>query len=98
MSKKTVALAATLLVGSIGAASAQGQTQSREAGQAPAAVPYSQQVPDTAPLAPHIHKPEVNPNAAGTMREGDKKPSYPKTGEESREHSGSVGSNANTHP
>jgi hypothetical protein len=99
MSKKIMALAAVLLAGGVGAASAQGQMQGQGSGQGQTATPpYSQQVPTTVPLGPHIDKPKVNPSAAGTLNEWER-PSPPQnaTGD-TREHSGSVGVNANTHP
>ena len=75
MSKKTMALAAVLLACGIGAASAQGQMhRDRQVQigtgivQTADAAPYTQQVPDTAPLGPHIGKPKANPSAAGTVR------------------------------
>lgn len=92
MSKRIMVLAAVLLAGAIGTASAQGQTQGQGqgSGQARTAMPpYTQQVPDTAPLGPHVTKPKVNPSATGTMREGDNSLSQQKIGEDSREHSGS---------
>lgn len=91
MSKRTMALAAVLLACGIGAASAQGQAQM-------ATTPYHQQVPDTVPLGPHINKPEVNPSAAGTLTGREGRSTKGKANEDSREHSGSVGTNANTHP
>jgi hypothetical protein len=100
MSKRITALTAVLLAGGLGTALAQGQGSGQGAGQGQGqAVPsYTQQVPDTAPLGPHVTMPKVNPSAAGTVREEDKSASQQKTGEDDREHSGSVGSNANTHP
>jgi hypothetical protein len=62
-----------------------------------AAPPYSQQVPTTVPLGPHIDKPKVNPSAAG-MLSGWEKPSRGTVDASNREHSGSVGVNANTNP
>jgi hypothetical protein len=99
MSKRIAALAAVLLAGGIGAAAAQGQTQGQGSGQARKTAPlYTQQVPDTAPLGPHIDKPKVNPSAAGEAT-GWKDPTPPSNGTgDTREHSGSVGINANTHP
>ena len=72
MSKRTMALAAVLLACGIGGASAQGQMQGQMQGQGAGqaqtvAPPYSQQVPDTAPLGPHVNNPKVNPSAAGTL-------------------------------
>jgi hypothetical protein len=124
MSKRTMALAAVLLAGGIGAASAQGQMpqgqaqgQMQGSGQAQAVLPpghppvpvpgstpppYSQEVQaaPVVPLGPNIHKPKVNPSAAGTLTEW-RQPgtsSHAKTDKGNREHSGSVGTNANTHP
>jgi hypothetical protein len=97
MSKKTMALAAVLLACGIGTASAQGQMQGQGQGQT-ATPPYSQQVPATVPLGPHIDKPEINPSAAGTVREGKSPSSKNNANADTREHSGSVGTNANTHP
>ena len=69
------------------------------AGQARTTIPpYSERTPDTKPLGSHVGQPEINPSAAGTVRERDKGASQTKTGEDSGEHSGSIGSNANTHP
>jgi len=129
MSKRTMALAAVLLAGGIGAASAQGQMQmpaqgagqvraapaegqqiqgrqgqgtgqAGNAGAAKSLPPYSQQVqmPATAPLGPNVNKPKVNPSAAGTVTQGETRSPQRKASDETREHSGSVGSNANTHP
>ena len=102
MSKRIMALAAVLLAGGIGTASAQqqmpqGQTQQ---GQARVTPPYGQQIPDTAPLGPNIDRPKVNPSAAGTVAKGKGtgSSSQGKADEGYREHSGSVGANANTHP
>src|SRR4051794_21601513 len=90
-----------------GQAQPQGQTQVQMpgqgsipgSGQARTAIPpYSEQIPDTKPLQSHVGQPRVNPSAAGTVREQDKDASQAKTGGDSGEHSGSVGSNANTHP
>jgi len=60
--------------------------------------PNSERTRDTKPLESHVGQPGINPSAAGTVRERDKGASRTKTGEDSGEHSGSVGSNANTHP
>jgi len=119
MVKNTMALAAVLLVCGIGAASAQGQTQTPGqvqtqgqaqvqmpgqgsvpgAGQARTTIPlHSEQTTDTKPLESHVGQPGINPSAAGTVREKDKAASPTKSGEAVGEHSGSVGSNANTHP
>ena len=113
MLKKTMALTAVLLAGGIGTAAAQGQTQTQGqaqvqmpgqgsipgAGQARTTIPpYSERTPDTKPLESHVGQPGINPSAAGTVRERDKGASQAKSGEDSGEHSGSVGSNANTHP
>ncbi|HEX2150862.1 MAG TPA: hypothetical protein VHG31_02550 [Stellaceae bacterium] len=100
MSKKTMALAAVLLACGIGAASAQGQGEGQAQGQRPgqATPPFRQQVPDAVPLQPHVDKPKVNPSAAGTLTEREGGASQRKANEDTREHSGSVGSNANTHP
>jgi hypothetical protein len=100
MPKKTMALAAVLLACGIGAASAQGQGSGQAQGQRPgqATPPFRQQVPDTVPLQPHVDKPKVNPSAAGTLTEREGGASQRKANEDTREHSGSVGANANTHP
>ena len=50
------------------------------------------------PLQPYMVKPIVNPSAAGTLTEREGGASQRKANEDTREHSGSVGSNANTHP
>jgi len=76
-----------------------GQGSVPGAGQARTTIPpYSERTPDTKPLESHVGQPGINPSAAGTVRERDKGASRTKTGEDSGEHSGSVGSNANTHP
>jgi hypothetical protein len=95
-----MALAAVLLACGIGTASAQGQMQGQGSGQGQKATPpYSQQVPDTVPLrSQHIDKPAVNPGAAGTVMEGKGPASQNKANGDTREHSGSVGTNANTNP
>lgn len=99
MSKKAIPLAAVLLACGIGAASAQGQTQGQGSGQARTATPpYVQKVPDTVPLLPHIDKPKVNPSAAGTVAGWENDGSRDDGGKPAREHGGSVGTNANTHP
>ena len=113
MLKTTMALTAVLLAGGIGAAAAQGQTQTQGqaqvqmpgqgsipgAGQARTTIPpYSERTRDTKPLESHVGQPGINPSAAGTVRERDKGASQANSGEDGGEHSGSVGSNANTHP
>ena len=99
MSNKTMTLAAVLLAGGIGTASAQGQMQGQGPAQGPTTTPpYNQQVTTTVPLGPHIDKPKVNPSAAGEIT-GWKNPSpQDKANGDAGEHSGSVGTNANTHP
>lgn len=85
----------------------QGQLQGSKPGQAvpvPGSTPppYRQQVqaPAVAPLGPNVDKPKVNPSAAGTVTQwrenGTSSPGKADKG--NREHSGSVGTNANTHP
>lgn len=99
MSKRTMALAAVLLACGAGAASAQGQMPGEGSGQQrTVAPPYSQQVPDTVPLRPHIDKPKINPSAAGTLRERESRGSRVGTDDVNREHTGSVGVNGNAHP
>ncbi|MGD9613975.1 MAG: hypothetical protein AB7H90_06660 [Alphaproteobacteria bacterium] len=109
MSIKTVALAAMLLAGGIGAAQAQQQTvpvlppghpSVLPPGHPPVVTtpPYRQQVPAAVPLEPHIDAPRVNPSAAGTLREGERVGLPGSGGEPARGHTGSVGVNANTHP
>jgi len=106
MSKKTMALAAALLACGIGTALAQGQMQGQSQGQGQARTatpPYSQQVPDTVPMPSQVAKPELNPSAAGTLREGEGRASQGQANQgqangDKNEHSGAVGTNANTHP
>ncbi len=101
MSKRTVAFAAVLLACGIGAASAQGQGSGQGQGpaQGEAVVPlYREQVPATVPLGRQVDKPTVNPSAAGTLTEREGHSSRVGTDNINREHSGSVGGNANTHP
>jgi hypothetical protein len=111
MSKRIMALAAVLLAGGIGAAAAQGQTAQgpmQGSGHPPVPVPgstpppYSQEVqaPPVVPLGPNIHKPKVNPSAAGTVTQWRENgtSSQGKATKGNREHTGSVGTNANTHP
>jgi hypothetical protein len=76
-----------------------GQGSVPGAGQARTAIPpYSQQVPEVVPLQSHIDKPTVNPSAAGTLMRWDDTARDRNGDEPRREHSGSVGTNANTHP
>jgi hypothetical protein len=96
MSKLTMTLVAVLLAGSIGAASGRAQTQPQTG--AAMTPPYREQVPATKPLQSHVGQPRINPSAAGTLGKSDKDAARAKTGEDGGEHSGSVGSNANTHP
>ena len=99
MPKRTIALAAVLLACGVGTASAQGQMQGQGPAQGEAVVPlYREQVPATVPLGPHVDKPAVNPSAAGTLTEREGRSSRVGTDDINREHSGSVGGNANTHP
>ena len=107
MSKTIMALAAVLLAGGIGAPAAQGQIQGQMQGQGSgqaqtATPPYRQQVPDTVPLGPHIDKPRANPSAAGEVTGWKDLGSQPAPRDNAnggtREHSGSVGVNANTNP
>jgi hypothetical protein len=105
MSKGTMALATVLLACCVGTASAQGQGSGQAQtmqppGQRPVSQStpaYRQQVPDVVPLGPHIDKPKVNPSAAGTLTEWERRSNDP-TDPANREHSGSIGTNANTHP
>ena len=64
--------------------------------------PYSQetQAAPEAPLGPNADKPKVNPSAAGIVYQGqgNATPSQGKADSGSGEHTGSVGTNANTHP
>jgi len=93
-------------------ASVQGQAQGQQgAGQAQAArppgqrpvarttPPYREQVPTTVPLeTQHITTPKVNPSAAGTVTQGKSASQQNNASGDTREHSGAVGTNANTHP
>lgn len=85
----------------------QGQMQRSVPGQAvpvPGSTPplYRQQTqaPASAPLGPNVDKPKVNPSAAGTVTQRGENgtSSQGKADRNNREHSGSVGTNANTHP
>jgi len=112
MQKRIMALAAVLLAGSIGMASAQQQMPQGQIpqgqipqgqmsqGQTRAMPPFSQQTRDTAPLGPNVNKPKVNPSAAGTVTQGKGTgtSSQGRADKDNYEHSGSVGTNANTHP
>ena len=76
-----------------------GQGSVPGAGQARTTIPlHSERTTGTKPLESHVGQPGINPSAAGTVREHDRGAAQAKTGEDSGEHSGSVGSNANTHP
>jgi hypothetical protein len=97
MSTKTIALAAMLLAGGIGTASAQAVVAPGQPAVGPSTPLYRQQVPAVVPLGPHIDKPKVNPSAAGTVTEWEHPPKQTSK-RNTREHSGSVGANANTHP
>jgi hypothetical protein len=85
-----------------GQAQGSGQAQTAPPGQragGQATPPYREQVPDAVPLgSQHIAKPEINPSASGTLKEGDGRSPKAGTDDVNREHSGSVGANANTHP
>jgi hypothetical protein len=103
MSKRTMALAAVLLACGIGTASAQGQVQGHGQGsgqQRTAMPPYTHnpQTSDTVPMRSHVAEPTVNPSAAGTLKEREGHSATVGTDDINREHSGSVGANANTHP
>lgn len=85
MRRKTIALAAVLLVGGIG--TALGQTTA----------PGGTAAPTIAPSGPHTQNPMINPNAAGT-RMGPS--AGPATGalKKAEERGGSREINPNTHP